>query len=97
MRTFWERLGILRPIYRLVGQGLTDEEIASELNLTEGKGENCISWMLRFLKLRNRLELVQHACSAAQQTSGAYHLEFATHSSKIGPRSAPQDCSHKCA
>jgi hypothetical protein len=70
MRTFWERLGILRPIYRLVGQGLTDEEIASELNLTEGKGENCISWMLRFLKLRNRLELVQHACSAAQQTSG---------------------------
>ena len=23
MRTFWERLGILLPIYRLVGQGLT--------------------------------------------------------------------------
>ena len=40
--------------------------------------------MLRFLKLRNRLELVQHAFSAAQQTWGAYHLEFATHGSKIG-------------
>jgi len=97
MRTFWERLGILLPIYRLVGQGLTEGEIASELNLTEDKMENCISWMLRFLELRGRLELVQHACSAAQQTSGAYHLEFPTHSSKIGPRSAPQDCSHKCA
>lgn len=37
MRTFWERLGILLPIYRLVGQGLTDGEIASELNLTEAR------------------------------------------------------------
>lgn len=97
MRTFWERLGILLPIYRLVGQGLTDGEIASELNLTEDKVENCISWMLRFLKLRNRLELVQHACSAAQQTSGAYHLDFATHVSKTGLDPRRQDFSHKCA
>ena len=97
MRTFWERLGILLPIYRLVGQGLTDGEIASELNLTEDKVENCISWMLRFFELRGRPELVQHACSAAQQTSGAYHLDFATHVSKTGLDPRRQDFSHKCA
>ena len=91
MRTFWGRLGILLPIYRLVGQGLTDRDIASELNLTEDKVENCISWMLHFLELSNRLELVQHACSAAQQTSGAYHLDIATHGSKTGLRSAPTE------
>jgi hypothetical protein len=91
MRIFWEKLGILLPIYRLVGQGLTDREIASQLNLTDDKVENCISWILHFLDLSNRLELVQHACSAAQQTSGAYHLDIETHRSKAGQRSAPTE------
>jgi len=89
MRTFWERLGILLPIYRLVGRGLSDSDIANELNLTEGKVESCISWMLRFLNLTNRVELVQHACSAAQQLSGTYHLDLATRSSKSDLRPAP--------
>jgi hypothetical protein len=89
MRNFWERLGILLPIYRLVGRGLSDSDIANELNLTEGKVESCISWMLRFLKLTNRLELVQHACSAAQQVSGTYHLDLATLNPKSDLRSAP--------
>jgi hypothetical protein len=89
MRKFWERLGILLPIYRLVGRGLSDSDIANELNLTEGKVESCISWMLRFLNLTNRLELVQHACSAAQQVSGTYHLDLAARSSKGDLRPAP--------
>jgi hypothetical protein len=87
MRTFWGRLGILLPIYRRVGQGLTDKEIASQLNLADDKVKSCISWMLHFLELGNRLELAQHACNAAQQTSGAYHLDIATHRSKAGLRS----------
>jgi len=66
-------------------------------NITEDKVENCISWMLRFLELRGRLELVQHACRAAQQTSGVYHLDFATHVSKTGLDPRRQDFSHKCA
>lgn len=37
MRVVWERTGVLYPIYRLVGQGLSDGEIANELNLTELK------------------------------------------------------------
>lgn len=93
MRTFWGRVGILLPIYRLVGQGLTDREIASRLNLAEDKVENCISWMLHFLELSDRLELVQHACSAAQQTSGAYHLDMAIHGSRSAPSQfASQTC-----
>ena len=91
MRTFWGRLGILLPIYRRVGQGLTDKEIASQLNLDDDKVKNCIAWMLHFLDLSNRLELVQHACSAAQQTSGTYHLDRATHRSKNGLRSVPTE------
>jgi hypothetical protein len=65
--------------------------LANELNLTEGKVESCIFWMLRFLKLTNRLELVRHACGAAQQVSGTYHLELATRSSKaiLGPHRQP--------
>jgi hypothetical protein len=90
MRTFWGRLGILLPIYRLVGNGLTDRDIARELDLTEDKVENCIFWMLHFLELSNRLELVQHACSAAQQTSGIYHLDIA-YRSQTGIRSAPTE------
>ena len=93
MRTFWGRLGILLPIYRRVGQGLTDKEIASQLNLDDDKVKNCIAWMLHFLDLSNRLELVQHACSAAQQTSGAYHLDMAIHGSRSAPTQfASQTC-----
>jgi hypothetical protein len=88
MRNYWERLGILLPVYRLVGRGLSDSEIANELNLPEGKVETCISWMLRFLKLSNRLESVRHACSAAQQMSGTYHLDLAIRSPKSDPRPA---------
>lgn len=89
MRNFWERLGILLPIYRLVGRGLSDSDIANELSLTEGKVESCISRMLRFLTLTKRVELVQHACSAAQQVSGTYHLGLATLNPKSDLRSAP--------
>jgi hypothetical protein len=88
MRNFWERLGILLPVYRLGGRGLSDSEIANELNLTEGKVETCISWMLCFLKLSNRSELVRHACSAAQQMSGTYHLDLAIRGPKSNLRPA---------
>ena len=87
MRNCWKRLGILLPVYRFVGRGLSDSEIANELNLTEGKVDNCISWVLGFLKLSNRLEFVRHACSAAQK-SGTYHLNLAMHRPKSNPRSA---------
>lgn len=85
MRNFCKRVGILLPVYRLVGRGLSDSEIANELNLSEGKVQTLISWTVAFLELGNRLELVRNACSAAQQMSGTYHLDLAIR----GPRRQP--------
>jgi DNA-binding NarL/FixJ family response regulator len=64
MRVFWERIGVLYPICRLVGQGLSDGEIANKLNLTELKVQSCIAWMLQFLKFTDRKELVHYASPA---------------------------------
>jgi hypothetical protein len=44
--------------------------------------------MLGFLKLSNGLELVRHACSAAPQMSGDYHLDLAICGPKSDTRSA---------
>jgi DNA-binding NarL/FixJ family response regulator len=65
MRCFWEQMGALGPIYRLLGKGLNDSDIAKELNLTEVNVQSCVAWMLHFLKMRDRQELVIHALAAA--------------------------------
>ena len=61
MRSFWEQTGVLGPIYRMLGKGLSDNDIAMRLNLTEEKVQGCIAWLLHFLRLKNRLELVLYA------------------------------------
>ena len=61
MRAFWEKLGVLGPIYRLVGQGVSDADIANKLNLTEPNVQSCIAWTLHFLRLTDRNQLVRHA------------------------------------
>ena len=71
MRVFWERTGVLYPVYRLVGQGLSDGEIANKLNVTELKVQSCIAWMLHFLKFTDRKELAQYASPAL---AGRYGL-----------------------
>jgi len=48
MRIFWERAGVLRPLYRLAGQSLSNRDIANELSLTEVKVQDCITWILHF-------------------------------------------------
>lgn len=65
MRCFWEQTGVLGPIYRLLGQGLNDGDIAKKLDLTEVKVQCCIAWILQFLRLRDRQELVLYASAAA--------------------------------
>jgi hypothetical protein len=40
MRCFWERTGVLGPVYRAVGQGLNDRDIAAKLNLTDVERTN---------------------------------------------------------
>jgi hypothetical protein len=65
MRCFWEQTGVIGPIYRSLGQGLNDGDIARKLNLNKVKVQSCIAWILRFLNLKNRQELVLYASTAA--------------------------------
>jgi DNA-binding NarL/FixJ family response regulator len=65
MRCFWEQTGVLGPICRLLGQGLNDGDIASKLDLTELKVQSCVAWILHFLNLKTRQELVLYASGAA--------------------------------
>lgn len=65
MRSFSEQTGVLGPIYRLLGQGWNDDDIAVKLDLTEAKVQGCIAWIVHFLELKNRQELVQYASMAA--------------------------------
>ena len=67
MRVYWERIGVLSPICRLVGQGFNDCEIAKKLNLTETKVRDCISWMLQSFRFPDRRELVWEAFRGAGQ------------------------------
>jgi DNA-binding NarL/FixJ family response regulator len=61
MRSFWEQTGVLGPIYRLLGRGLNNDAIAARLNITQEKVEGCIAWLLHFLTLKNRKDLVLYA------------------------------------
>jgi DNA-binding CsgD family transcriptional regulator len=63
MRVYWEQTGVLLPIYRLAGQGFSDADIANKLNITELKAQSCMAWLLRFLRLNYRGELVKYASS----------------------------------
>jgi hypothetical protein len=65
MRCFWEQTGVLGPIYHSLGQGLNNSEIAKKLGLTEVNVQNCIAWILHFLKLKGRQELVLYASGGA--------------------------------
>jgi DNA-binding NarL/FixJ family response regulator len=58
MHSLSKQAGILGPIYRLVGEGMNDGDIAAELDLTEAKVRGCIAWIVHFLELKSRQELV---------------------------------------
>jgi DNA-binding NarL/FixJ family response regulator len=70
MRCHWGKLGVLGPIYELVSQGLTDREIANQLNIAEVTVHNCILWLTHFLKFQTRAELVLYASPAQQAVLG---------------------------
>ena len=63
MRVFWEKVGVLGPVYRLVGQGFSDRDIAKKLDLTELSVQACIAWILHFLRFTNRNELIRYAAA----------------------------------
>ena len=61
MQVFWEKIGILGPVYRLVARGLSAIEIASNLDITEGRVRDYVAWMQRFLHRDDRNELMRDA------------------------------------
>ena len=65
MRVFWEQTGVLLPIYRLAEQGLSDCEIATQLSTTELRVQSCMAWLLHFLKMTDRNQLVGYESSRA--------------------------------
>lgn len=54
MPCHWEKLGVLGPIYELVGRDLSDHEIASKLNLRDVTVRDCTSWLMHLLKFDSR-------------------------------------------
>jgi DNA-binding NarL/FixJ family response regulator len=61
MKNHWESLGILGPVYRGLGRGLSDREMATDLHVSETSVASCVDWLLRFLKLTNRRGLMRRA------------------------------------
>ena len=77
MRVFCEKLGVLGPIYRLLGEGCSDREIAGRLRLSEPVVTNCIAWMLHSFKFTDRAKLVADAFSAAHASSSGASVRAA--------------------
>ena len=77
LRVFCEKLGVLGPIYRLVGEGFSDREIAGRLRLSEPVVTNCIAWMLHSFKITDRAKLVADAFSAAHASPSSASLRAA--------------------
>ena len=63
MRVSWGRVGALGAVYRSVGQGFSDRDIATKLDLTELRVQACIAWILHFLRFTNRNELIRYAAT----------------------------------
>ena len=65
MRAFWEKVGVLGPVYCLVGQGFSDRDIAEKLRLTEVRVQECVIWIVHFLGFTSRIELFRYAATPA--------------------------------
>ncbi|HEY6969985.1 MAG TPA: hypothetical protein VJA94_12315 [Candidatus Angelobacter sp.] len=64
MRVHWEKLGILGPVYRLVGREFGNDEIAGQLKISEANVRRCVAWLMRFGGHSSRAELVLEAFAA---------------------------------
>jgi hypothetical protein len=67
MHVFRERTGILGPVYRPVGKGFSDADLAKRINPTEARAEGCVSWMLHLLDFNRRRQLEIHADATSQR------------------------------
>ena len=64
MQVSWEKVGILGPVYSRLGCGLSDREIANDLDIAEARVQDCVVWMQHFLRCKDRNELAHEASHA---------------------------------
>jgi hypothetical protein len=64
MQVFWEKIGILGPVYRLTRHGLRGSENANHFDITQVRVHDRIDWMQHFLHCENRDELAQETSHA---------------------------------
>ena len=73
MRVHWEKLGILGPVYGLVGRGFSNDEISSKLNVSESNVRRCVEWLMRLGGHSCRAELTLEAFAAIPR-DGEYRI-----------------------
>lgn len=78
MQCYWEEIGVLGPIYGLIGKNLSERDIAHNLSLPEETVNACISWMMHFFRCNNRAELVLYAATTRHETWGLDSLSIAS-------------------
>ena len=74
MRVHWEKLGILGPVYRLVGQGFSNYQIACKLNVSEDNVRRCVVWLLRFGSHDSRAALILNAFTVSESANSKSEL-----------------------
>lgn len=74
MRVHWEKLGILGPVYGLVGRGFSNHEISSKLNVPEDSVRRCVEWLMRFGGYSCRAELTLEAFAAIPRDGEHQHV-----------------------
>ena len=72
MRVHWKKLEILGPVYRLIGRGFSNNEIAGKLNISEESVRRCVDWLSRFGSHYSRAELEAFAEIPADEQHKKY-------------------------
>ena len=71
MRVHFEAIGMLGPVYRMLGHDLSDRQIGAMLNVEEMKVKSCVAWTMHFLRFTEREQLVIDAGGLATKVTSA--------------------------
>jgi hypothetical protein len=61
MQVYWEKTGVLGPIYLLASKGVAEHDISTRLRLPPSTVRGCVDWLLSFLQISDREGLVLYA------------------------------------